>query len=77
LFITWDKHHPYGCHDMGFKSKVLPATEVFAVNGSHCLAFKPKPTSSTTQPASPGNPTAPRPGTKAGKHLGQHINIKG
>jgi len=74
FFITWDSRHPYGCHDMGFKSKILPAMEVFTVNGTHCLSFKPKP----TDPAAK-NTTASghRRVSKANKHLGQHINIKG
>jgi len=59
---------------MGFKSKVLPATEVFAVNGGHCLSFKPK----STGPATDNSPSgSQRRTTKANKHLGQHINIKG
>ena len=74
FFITWDKHHPYGCHDMGFKTKQVPAAEVFAANGRHCLSFKPKSTDPSTPSASPHGQ---RRVTKANKHLGQHINIKG
>ncbi|NQV64944.1 MAG: hypothetical protein HQ497_06225 [SAR86 cluster bacterium] len=58
---------------MGFKSKVLPATEVFAVNGGHCLSFKPKSTGPSTVAPSSAQPRT----TQGNKHLGQHINIKG
>ncbi|MEJ6684093.1 MAG: hypothetical protein QNL96_09020 [SAR86 cluster bacterium] len=63
---------------MGFKSKVLPATEVFAVNGGHCLSFKPKSTGPSTVAPSTVAPSSAQPRTTQGnKHLGQHINIKG
>jgi hypothetical protein len=40
--ITHDRKRPYGCSSMGFKSKMLPSREVFALQGHDCLAFKAK-----------------------------------
>ncbi|HBO14933.1 MAG TPA: uracil-DNA glycosylase [Porticoccaceae bacterium] len=40
--ITHDRHRPYGCDAMGFKSKALPSIEVIKAHGEHCLSFFPK-----------------------------------
>jgi len=42
--ITWDKHFPYGCKAMGFKSSTLPAREVFLSSGTRCEFFERKGT---------------------------------
>jgi hypothetical protein len=40
FYVTWDPERPYGCRAMQFKSKVLPAVEVFEADGTMCLSFQ-------------------------------------
>jgi hypothetical protein len=44
FFITWDKHLPYGCKAMGFKSKDMPYLITSQVSGEECLSFLDKKT---------------------------------
>jgi len=39
FFITYDPSFPYGCRAAGFRSRVLPAEEVFISSGMHCLLY--------------------------------------
>ena len=39
LYTTWDKHFPYGCKAMGFKSARLPCDVVRESSGEECLAY--------------------------------------
>jgi hypothetical protein len=39
-FVTHELARRHGCHAMGFKSARLPAQEVFAASGEHCLRFE-------------------------------------
>ena len=39
LFITHDRFRRWGCRNFGFKSKMIPALEVFASTGMKC-AYK-------------------------------------
>ena len=41
--ITWDARSPHGCRAHAFKSKKLPALEVFEASGLECMLFAPKP----------------------------------
>jgi len=43
FYITYDKHFPYGCREMGFKSRKLPMHEVLLNSNMPCLAFSRKP----------------------------------
>tara|TARA_Y200000002_G_C22632597_1_gene643171 strand:+ start:637 stop:846 length:210 start_codon:yes stop_codon:yes gene_type:complete len=40
--ITHDKHFPYKCLAMNFKSKLLPCLEVVKIEGDQCLSFSIK-----------------------------------
>ena len=40
--ITWDPNAPYGCHKLGFKSRLEPSQYVLQVSGKPCLNFTPK-----------------------------------
>ncbi len=42
FYVTWDKHFPYGCKAMGFKSSRLPSIEVISASGQMCLHYKSK-----------------------------------
>ena len=42
FFITFEKHHRYGCRAMGFKANELPSLEVLQADGSPCLSFAAK-----------------------------------
>lgn len=42
FFVTWEPRFPYGCSNMGFKSKILPSLEVFKASGEPCRAFELK-----------------------------------
>ncbi|GHT94379.1 hypothetical protein AGMMS49545_15580 [Betaproteobacteria bacterium] len=42
-YITHDVRFPYGCRVMNFKSRHLPAQDVLAASGAHCLRFWKKP----------------------------------
>lgn len=44
FYVTWDPKRPYGCRAMQFKSKILPAIEVYNTDGSPCLSFQAKST---------------------------------
>ena len=39
--ITHDRHAPYGCHALSFKSKQLPSRVVWLASGEQCLYFAP------------------------------------
>ena len=41
--VTWDKHRPYGCKKLKFKSAAPPSLVVYQASGHPCLAFEPKP----------------------------------
>jgi len=43
LYTTWNKHFPYGCKAMGFKSARLPCEVVRQSSGQECLAYVQKP----------------------------------
>ncbi len=49
FFITFEKHHRYGCRAMGFKARELPALEVMQADGSPCLSFSQKPPEEQSQ----------------------------
>jgi hypothetical protein len=40
--VSWDPAKPYACRLMGFKSRVLPAIEVFRTDGNPCRGFTAK-----------------------------------
>ena len=40
--ITWDPNAPYGCHKLGFKTRLEPSHYVLQVSGQPCLNFTPK-----------------------------------
>lgn len=40
--ITWDKHFPYGCKAMGFKSRSLPSRDVYHASGAGCMSYREK-----------------------------------
>ncbi|MGC9328402.1 MAG: uracil-DNA glycosylase [Candidatus Hinthialibacter sp.] len=42
FYITWDKHFPYGCRIMGFKTRRLPCLTVYENSGMECQSFQPK-----------------------------------
>ncbi|MDG1988303.1 MAG: hypothetical protein P8J18_10010 [Halieaceae bacterium] len=42
FFITFEKHHRYGCRAIGFKANELPCLEVLRTDGSPCLSFAAK-----------------------------------
>ncbi|HEC49710.1 MAG TPA: uracil-DNA glycosylase [Candidatus Desulfofervidus auxilii] len=42
FYVTWDKHFPYGCKVMGFKSKEIPSNVVLKSSKMSCLFFKNK-----------------------------------
>ncbi|MFH1982201.1 MAG: uracil-DNA glycosylase [Pseudomonadota bacterium] len=45
FFITWEKTAPYGCHALGFKSRVIPIRAVQqATPGMNCQFFEAKAT---------------------------------
>ncbi|HQH74386.1 MAG TPA: uracil-DNA glycosylase [bacterium] len=44
-YITWDRHRPYGCKALGFKSAKMPSQVVFESSGIECQSFQPKPKS--------------------------------
>ena len=39
FYITWNVKMPYGCRAMNFKSRRIPAVEVFDADGSPCVSF--------------------------------------
>ncbi len=42
FYITYDPNFPYGCRAAGFRSRVLPAEEVFISSGMQCLLYTEK-----------------------------------
>jgi hypothetical protein len=42
FFITHDRNLPYGCKAAGFRSRALPAIEVYISSGMNCLLFAEK-----------------------------------
>ncbi len=44
LYITHDKHRPWGCANFGFKSPNLPSTVVFSTTGMKCAYYSEKNT---------------------------------
>lgn len=42
FYVTWDTRFPYGCRDMGFKSKSLPGMVTRQIAGQKCLSFQEK-----------------------------------
>jgi hypothetical protein len=42
FFITHDRHYPYGCRAMGFKSVQRPSSIVSRSSGLACQLFTPK-----------------------------------
>ncbi len=42
FFITHDRHYPYGCRAMGFKSPQRPSSTVILSSGLPCQMFMPK-----------------------------------
>jgi len=42
-YVTWEKHFPHGCKEMGFKSRLLPSKVVQkSTPDMECLSFKKK-----------------------------------
>ena len=42
FYITYDPHFPYGCRAVGFKSRLMPAKEMYLNSGIECLLFEEK-----------------------------------
>lgn len=42
FYITYEKHFPYGCKAMGFKSKDISSDVVLKTSGMKCLYFEKK-----------------------------------
>ena len=42
FYITYERHFPYGCRAVGFKSRRMPAHEMFLNSGLVCLLFEEK-----------------------------------
>lgn len=42
FYITYDRHFPYGCKAVGFKSRSMPSREMFVNSGTECLLFQEK-----------------------------------
>jgi hypothetical protein len=42
FFITYDPRFPYGCRAVGFKSRLLPAQEMYKNSGLVCQLFEEK-----------------------------------
>jgi hypothetical protein len=51
FYITWDKNFPYGCKVLGFKSKSMPAGEVYKASALECLRYEKKPDAPKRQPS--------------------------
>jgi len=56
--VSWDPAKPYACRLMGFKSRVLPAIEVFRTDGNPCRGFLNKPALSPAADPAPSLPSA-------------------
>jgi hypothetical protein len=42
FYITYDPQFPYGCRAAGFKSRWMPAKEMFASSGMDCQFYSCK-----------------------------------
>ena len=42
FYITYDQYYPYGCRRAGFKSRLLPSTEMLENSGIECQFFEEK-----------------------------------
>jgi hypothetical protein len=42
FYITYDAAFPYGCRAAGFKSRLMPAAEMYASSGLDCQLFEEK-----------------------------------
>ncbi len=42
FYITWDRHFPYGCRAMQFKTRNMPSADVYGASGKKCMGFKQK-----------------------------------
>jgi len=56
--VSWDPAKPYACRLMGFKSRVLPAIEVYRTDGNPCRGFHSKPPVSPLADPAPFVPAA-------------------
>jgi hypothetical protein len=56
--VSWDPAKPYACRLMGFKSRVLPAIEVYRTDGNPCRGFLNKPTMAGAAEPMPSLPAA-------------------
>jgi len=56
--VSWDPAKPYACRLMGFKSRVLPAIEVYRTDGHPCRGFYSKPFVSPVAEPTPSVPAA-------------------
>jgi hypothetical protein len=41
-YISWDPNFPYGCRQLGFKSRRMPCLEVLAASGQPCNYYSPR-----------------------------------
>ncbi len=56
--VSWDPAKPYACRLMGFKSRVLPAIEVYRTDGNPCRGFHSKPPTAPVAEATPSHRVA-------------------
>lgn len=42
FFISHDRNFPYGCRAVGFKSRIMPSSEMYAHSGIPCQLFRGK-----------------------------------
>jgi hypothetical protein len=42
FYITHDQSFPYGCKAVGFKSRLMPAKEMYVNSGIECQLYKEK-----------------------------------
>ena len=42
FYITYDRHFPYGCKAVGFKSRLMPSKEMYVNSGIECLIYVEK-----------------------------------
>jgi hypothetical protein len=56
--VSWDPAKPYACRLMGFKSRVLPAIEVYRTDGNPCRGFHSKPPMATAEETTPSHRVA-------------------
>ena len=53
FFVTHDRRRPWGCRNVGFKGKSLPALVVFQSTGMHCAYFQQNPSMEQDKPKKP------------------------